>query len=108
MFVKQKTADEVLGSLVGSEMCIRDRLYTRPNRGQPGEMAAFLAAATALFGDAGQRPAGRLILSFRKEWLAEIKERLAEAGLPRGEVLLARPNRSVPYTPLTPPQTSPR
>ncbi|MBK9094597.1 MAG: ATP-binding protein [Anaerolineae bacterium] len=71
-----------------------EELFTRPNRGQPGEMAVFLAAATALFGDAGQRPAGRLILSFRKEWLAEIKERLAEAGLPRGEVFLERLNRS--------------
>ena len=27
-FFKQKTAYEMLRSLVGSEMCIRDRLYT--------------------------------------------------------------------------------
>ena len=27
---------------------------------------------------------GRLILSFRKEWLAEIKKRLAERGCPAG------------------------
>ena len=27
-FFKQKTADEMLGSLVGSEMCVRDSLLT--------------------------------------------------------------------------------
>lgn len=71
-----------------------EELYTRPNLGQPDEMAAFLAAATALFGDPGLRPAGRLILSFRKEWLAEITARLAESDLPRAEVFLERLDRA--------------
>ncbi len=31
-FFKQKTADEMLRSLVGSEMCIRDRLYRQDDR----------------------------------------------------------------------------
>ncbi len=70
-----------------------EELFTRPNREQPNEMAVFLAAAAALFGDPGHRPAGKLILSFRKEWLAEIKERLAERSLPRTEVFLERLDR---------------
>ena len=32
-FVKQKTADEMLRSLVGSEMCIRDRLIILKPKG---------------------------------------------------------------------------
>ncbi len=60
-----------------------EELFTRPNRAQPDEMTAFLAAVTALFGEPARRPAGRLVLSFRKEWLAEIKARLAERSLPR-------------------------
>lgn len=38
----------------------------------------------------GQRPQGRLILSFRKEWLAEIEKRLTESSLPRTKVFLER------------------
>ncbi len=70
-----------------------EELFTRPDREQPDEMIAFLAAAAALFGDPARRPAGRLILSFRKEWLAEIKARLAERSLPRTEVFLERLDR---------------
>jgi WD40 repeat protein len=70
-----------------------EELFTRPNLGQPDEMTVFIAAAAALFGDPARRPAGRLILSFRKEWLAEIKARLAERSLPRTEVFLERLDR---------------
>ena len=70
-----------------------EELFTRPNREQPDEMSAFLAAAAAIFGKTGQRPHGKLILSFRKEWLAEIKERLAERSLPLTEVFLQRLGR---------------
>ena len=62
-----------------------EELFTRPNKQQPDEMAVFLAALADVFSNPGRRPRGKLILSFRKEWLAEIKERLAERKLPRTE-----------------------
>ena len=46
-----------------------------------------------MFGDPAQRPQGKLILSFRKEWLAEIEKRLAEQRLPYGKVFLERLDR---------------
>jgi len=53
-------------------------------------MAQFLDALVALFGDRSQRPQGKLILSFRKEWLAEIEKRLSECALPFSKVFLER------------------
>ena len=65
-----------------------EELFTRPNPDLPDEVSTFLAAAESLFADPGRRPQGRLILSFRKEWLAEIETRLKERGLPRAKVFL--------------------
>jgi hypothetical protein len=71
-----------------------EEYFTRPNPEQPGELADFLDALQKLFGDAGARPRGRLILGFRKEWLAEIDKRLAERALPRVGVFLERLGRA--------------
>ena len=64
--------------------------FTRPNLAIRNEMAQFLDALVALFGDRSQRPQGKLILSFRKEWLAEIEKRLSECALPFSKVFLER------------------
>jgi hypothetical protein len=48
----------------------------------------LLAALQDIFGQPDTRPHGRLILSFRKEWLPEIEARLAERRLPRGRLFL--------------------
>jgi hypothetical protein len=71
-----------------------EEVFTRPNPEQPAELAEFLTALVSLFGDPTRRPQGRLILGFRKEWLAEISQRLGEHGLPRGEVFLERLGRA--------------
>lgn len=70
-----------------------EEVYTRPNVQLPDELADFLTALEGLFADARRRPQGRLILGFRKEWLAEINRCLAERNLPRGEVFLERLGR---------------
>lgn len=70
-----------------------EELFTRPNSEQPDELGDFLDALEKLFGDATRRPRGRLILGFRKEWLAEIDKRLAERALPRVGVFLERLGR---------------
>lgn len=70
-----------------------EELYTRPNKGNLTEFADFLSALTAIFGDRGQRPQGKLILGFRKEWLAEVEKRLLEASLPASKLFLQRLDR---------------
>ena len=54
------------------------------------EFAAFAAALAVLLRDERTRPAGRLVLGFRKEWLAEIERRLGEARVPYRRVFLER------------------
>ena len=44
-------------------------------------------------GRSGQRPEGKLVLGFRKEWLAEIDRRLEEANLPRNQMFLEQLDR---------------
>ncbi len=64
--------------------------FTRPNPALPDEMEQFLQALTTIFADRSQRPQGKLILSFRKEWLAEIEKRLGENELPFSKLFLER------------------
>jgi hypothetical protein len=68
--------------------------YTRPNPDLPDEMARLLAALQGVFGDPAQRPQGKLLLGFRKEWLAEIRAHLRQVRLPFGETFLTRLDRA--------------
>ena len=47
----------------------------------------------AALGNRDKRPQGKLVLGFRKEWLAELDRRLAEAKLPRTKVFLKQLDR---------------
>jgi hypothetical protein len=53
----------------------------------------LLDALRKAFGVPGQHPQGKLILSFRKEWLAEVERHLDERKLPRTKVFLERLDR---------------
>lgn len=70
-----------------------EEVYTRPDDSRPHELAGFLAGLQTVFADRRQRPQGKLILSFRKEWLAEIEGRLEQSGLPYTKVFLERLDR---------------
>jgi WD40 repeat protein len=70
-----------------------EEVYTRPNKNQPNELQEFLVALQDIFADSNKRPQGKLILSFRKEWLAEIDQRLKENKLGRSLVFLERLDR---------------
>ncbi len=86
-----------------------EEVYTRTNVQQPDELADFLDALGVLFADAGRRPRGRLILSFRKEWLAEINRQLDDHRLPHGKgVFLERLGRAGIAEVVAGPQSSPR
>ena len=85
-----------------------EELYTRPNPADAEELATFLTALQKVFADPRERPRGRLILGFRKEWLAEIDGKLAEQKLPRAKVFLERLNRDGIIEAILGPTTSPR
>lgn len=85
-----------------------EELFTRPNLQQPDELAQALDGLETLFADAGRQIQGRLILGFRKEWLAELDRRLAERRLPRDEVFLERLGREGIAEIVTGPQSTPR
>lgn len=60
----------------------------------PHEMAELLDSLKSLFLDAGRRPRGRLVLGFRKEWLAEIEQQVVDRRLEHANFLLERIGRS--------------
>ena len=68
-----------------------EEAYTRPRAGggdaELDELATWL---TAMLGDPATRPRGRIVLSFRKEWLAEIRARLSGRSLSFSETFLHR------------------
>jgi len=70
-----------------------EEVFTRPNPAEPHELDEFLGALAAALGDRDARPRGKLVLGFRKEWLAELDRRLAEAKLPRTKVFLKQLDR---------------
>src|SRR5271157_926285 len=65
-----------------------EEVFTRPDPAQPPELDEFLTGLVAVLGNRETRPQGKLVLGFRKEWLAELDRRLAEAKLPRTPVFL--------------------
>jgi hypothetical protein len=65
-----------------------EEVYTRPQAASPHELAEFMRAMQAIFPYSGSRPQGKLILGFRKEWLAEIVKRLESRKLYYNEVFL--------------------
>jgi WD40 repeat protein len=65
-----------------------EEVFTRHNPAQPHELDEFLTGLVAALGNRENRPHGKLVLSFRKEWLAELDRRLAEAKLPRSKMFL--------------------
>ncbi len=58
------------------------------------ELTEFVETLVQVFGAQGERPRGRLVLSFRKEWLADIEDVLKAAKLPRSKFVLHRLTRA--------------
>ena len=52
------------------------------------EMRAFVAAVAKLFATSDERPVGRLVLGFRKEWLSDVEGLLEASMVGRTEVRL--------------------
>ena len=67
---------------------VEEILLTRPLAEMPNELNELLEVVKATFVDSDQRPRGKLVLCFRKEWLAELEARLVDFRLPRTKVFL--------------------
>jgi hypothetical protein len=65
-----------------------EEVFTRPDPAQPRELDEFLTGLVAILSNRETRPQGKLVLGFRKEWLAELDRRLAEVKLLRTPVFL--------------------
>ena len=70
-----------------------EEAFIRPNPDLLHELPDFWNALEAIFGNLGLRPQGKMILGFRKEWLAEIEKQLSDRILPFSRVLLERLNQ---------------
>jgi WD40 repeat protein len=65
-----------------------EEVYTRPKSDLPDELGQLLRVLKATFGNPTGRPQGKLVLGFRKEWLAELEAQLVAFELPRAKVFL--------------------
>ncbi|MCP3962329.1 MAG: AAA family ATPase [bacterium] len=63
-----------------------EQAWTRPLPSSAAEVEKFAAVLRALFATRDLRPQGRLVLAFRKEWLAEVLGALDTERLPRTQV----------------------
>ncbi|NUM79111.1 AAA family ATPase, partial [candidate division KSB1 bacterium] len=62
--------------------------FTRPNPNLPDELDDFMLALRIIFSSPALRPKGKMILSYRKEYHAEIEARFRTFLLPRSTVFL--------------------
>lgn len=85
-----------------------EEVFTQPNKNLRNELHDFLSGLKMIFGNYQQRPKGKLILGFRKEWLAEIRERLGESKLPASLVFLEPLQRREIIAAISGPTQSPR
>lgn len=65
-----------------------EEVYTRTIADLPDELEQLLLVVKAAFGDPSRRPQGKLVLGFRKEWLAELETQLVDYKLPQTKVYL--------------------
>ena len=69
-----------------------EEVFTRPLRegAQATELTEFLSVVQSIFDQPTQRPRGKLILSYRKEFDANLEKAFAEYRIPREKVFLDR------------------
>jgi hypothetical protein len=70
-----------------------EEAYTQPDASHPDEMAGFVDVVAKMFNNPANRPQGRLILSYRKEYHPEIEELLKVKEVPRERVFLRHLDR---------------
>ena len=71
-----------------------EEVFTRPRGSEPGELASFMAELAHIFSKPQDRPAGKILLSYRKEYDSEIEKACRQAGIPKEKIFLDRLDRS--------------
>jgi len=67
-----------------------EEVFTRPNKLIPDELESFLRQVQAIFGLPAQRPEGKLVLSYRQEYHAELDKAMSDFNIYREENPLFR------------------
>ncbi len=70
-----------------------EEIYTRPNPQQPRELEDFLAQVQQIFNNPLHRPAGKLVLTYRKEYQPELQKALSAFQIPCEPVFLEKLDR---------------
>lgn len=65
-----------------------EEIFTRPNAEQPDELARFCDMLSSIFSNPSDRPRGKLVLGYRKEFHPEFEEQLKERHLPRSTMFM--------------------
>ncbi len=71
-----------------------EEAFTRPAEGRQEELNTFLKTVSAIFARTEERLAGKLLLSYRKEYDPEVEKACRAAGLPKEKVFLERLDRT--------------
>jgi hypothetical protein len=85
--------EQAAGRPVAIIMDQAEEAYTQPDERHNDEMAEFVAVVAQMFNNPLNRPQGRLILSYRKEYHPEIEELLKVKEVPRERVFLRHLDR---------------
>ncbi len=64
-----------------------EEVFTRRGRQESGEMEAFAQALHRIFHQPAERPAGKILLSFRKEFAEEVEKALKTCQVPRAAAI---------------------
>jgi hypothetical protein len=89
--IEAKTGRPLIIILDQAEETFTQPLTNHPESGR--EMMVFLEAIKGIFDQTGQRPMGKLILSYRKEYHPEIREALQKFSLPYAGMFLQQLDR---------------
>lgn len=71
-----------------------EEVFTRPNEADKQELENFMTAIAQLFSNPEDRPAGKLMLSYRKEYDSEIEKACREVFLPKEKLFIDRLDRA--------------
>lgn len=85
-----------------------EEVFTRSLGEERQEITDLVAGLRSLFAQRTARPRGKIILSFRKEWLPEFEDALQNARLPRTKLLLRRLDRTAIIDAIVGPTTTKR
>jgi len=93
----RETAWQVKEEKIGKPLIVFldqvEELFTQPIPEHPDELDDFLKLVQSIFVNTDKRPQGKLVLGFRKEWLAELEAEFAHFKLPRTNFFLEPLNR---------------